>query len=162
MLVSQHAVLSTVAAVAAAPLVRHKANLGLFLAAAIGQDVDHYLWHAVKYCDPSLPHAYRFFRSQYGLPARHHELRGKRFLHGAIPLGAVSIAAVRERGLLPIALGMAFHGLLDAVNEYALMPLVYDRHRGRAVWRSDGKAKRGGEAGGSIPPPARSPVSARR
>jgi len=127
MLVSQHAALSALAALTAAPLVKNKANLGLFWAAAVGQDVDHYLWHALKFHNPSLRDAYSFFRSRYGKAWHERGLRKEdaRALHGPLPLAFAVALALADRRLAPIAAGMAFHGLLDALQERVITPATY-------------------------------------
>lgn len=125
MLVSHHAALSALAAIAAAPLVKRRWSLGVFWVVAVGQDVDHYLWYAARFRDPSLPAAYRFFRSRYGQPRREVGSDDARALHGPLPLALVAAASLLDRRLLPVAAGMAFHGLLDAINEWILMPARY-------------------------------------
>lgn len=119
MLVSHHAALSAAAALLLAPRVRRKRDLVLFWGAAVGQDVDHYLWFAARYRNPSLIDAYRFFRARYGQPWHKvsKEEGNPRPLHGPLPLALVVAASVVERRLWPIAAGMAFHGLLDGLRE---------------------------------------------
>jgi hypothetical protein len=121
LLVSHHAALSTLAAALAAPVVKDRTSLALFWAAAVGQDVDHYLWHAITFRNLSLKDAYHFFRSRYG------QRKGKqgidmRALHGIAPLAGALAATIVDRRLAPILLGMAFHGFLDGLHEYVLAP----------------------------------------
>lgn len=146
MLVKHHVLLSAAAALIAAPVVKRKSNLVLFVAAAVGQDVDHYLWYAVKFRNPSLRAAYRFFRSRYGTSPKKSGLENSRALHGVVPLTLAAAAATIERRLWPVVLGMAFHGVMDALNEYILMPNVYEDYDSsdvpgaRPAWPLDGKA----------------------
>lgn len=108
-------------AVAAAKRTRNRVALPLFLAAAVGLDIDHYLWHVATFHDLSLPNAYRYFRARFGRP-KGPEVGNARFFHGPrVLLLAVALAAV-DRRWVPVALGVAFHGLLDGVYEYVLTP----------------------------------------
>ncbi|MHB1131173.1 MAG: hypothetical protein ACYC4L_02175 [Chloroflexota bacterium] len=128
MLPKQHVVISSLAVVAAVPFMKDKSTLGLFWTAAVGQDVDHYLWHTLRFRTLSLRAAYRFFRGRYGRPwSESGESGNARALHGPVPLVAVFIASLRAPALRPVLTGMLFHGLLDALNEYILMPESGDR-----------------------------------
>lgn len=113
---------------AAAPLVRDKKTLAFFWAVAVGQDVDHYLWYVWRFRDPSLRRAYQYFRSRYpGTGRKKGQQSENRFLHGPLPLLTVGAASLKFRWLRPVAAAMAFHALLDVVNEYVLLPRVRAR-----------------------------------
>ncbi len=122
MLVSHHGALSAFAAWLAAPLVKDKSALALFWLTAVGQDVDHYLWHALKFRNPSLRDAYRYFRSRYGRrpPAKLHSQT--RLLHHPAVLALALLAASRQSRLVPVAAGLAFHDALDWLSWQALPP----------------------------------------
>lgn len=128
MLPSQHAAISALAALVAAPLVKDKKKLALFWATAVGQDVDHYLWYVVRYRNPSLHDAYRFFRQHYGRSWKELGEDGDpRSLHGPLPLAVAVGAALAEPRLRPLVAALAFHGLLDAINEFLLLPAARRR-----------------------------------
>jgi hypothetical protein len=134
LLPTEHALGSTVAALAAAPFVRDPKKLALFWAFAVGQDVDHYLWYVWRFHDPSLSRAYHYFRSRYPGPGREAgEKEENRAFHGPLPLLVVGAATLRFPWLRPVFAAMAFHALLDTVNEYVLLPRLRRRLRAQTA-----------------------------
>ncbi len=122
MLVSHHAALSAFGAWLAAPLVRDKADLALFWLTAVGVDVDHYLWYAAKFRNPSLRDAYRFFRSRYGRRQDAGLHAQTRLLHHPLVLALALALALRRRRLAAVAVALSFHNALDWLNWLALPP----------------------------------------
>ncbi len=111
MRVQEHLKLSSIAAVVALPWLKGDALIPL--AASIGIDIDHYLWHAVKYRTLSLRAAARYF-GQADPP----QLAQQRLLHHPLLLGALLVLAVhlRSRLLLLILSGLLFHVSLDVIH----------------------------------------------
>lgn len=111
MRVQEHLKLSAIAAVATLPWL--KQDVLIPLAASIGIDIDHYLWHAVKYRTLSLRAARRYF-GQADPP----QLARQRLLHHPLLLGALLALAVRLRSrlLLLILSGLLFHVSLDVIH----------------------------------------------
>jgi hypothetical protein len=111
MRLQEHLKLSSIAAAAALPWLK-KDVLIPFLA-SMGIDIDHYLWHAVKYRTLSLRAAGRYF-GQADPP----QLAQQRLLHHPLLLGALLVLAVRLRSrlLLLILSGLLFHVSLDTIH----------------------------------------------
>jgi hypothetical protein len=111
MRVQEHLKLSSIAAVVTLPWL--KQDVLIPLVASIGIDIDHYLWHAVKFRTLSLRAAVRYF-SQADPP----QLAQQRLLHHPLLLGALLMLAVRLRSrlLLLILSGLLFHVSLDVVH----------------------------------------------
>jgi len=111
MRVQEHLKLSAIAAVATLPWL--KQDVLIPLVASIGIDIDHYLWHAVKYRTLSLRAAGRYF-GQADPP----QLAQQRLLHHPLLQGALLVLAVRLRSrlLLLILCGLLFHVSLDVIH----------------------------------------------
>src|ERR1700740_544384 len=111
MRVQEHLKLSAIAAVATLPWLKKDALIPL--AASIGIDIDHYLWHVVKYRTLSLRAAGRYF-GQADPP----QLAQQRLLHHPLLLGALLLLALRLRSrlLLLILSGLLFHVSLDVIH----------------------------------------------
>jgi hypothetical protein len=129
MRVQEHLKLSSMAAVVALPWL--KGDVLIPLAASIGIDVDHYLWHAVKYRTLSLRAAGRYF-GQADPP----QLAQQRLLHQPLLLGGLLVLAVRLRSrlLLLILSGLLFHVSLDVIHGAQMKHLkasLYAQAQGR-------------------------------
>jgi hypothetical protein len=117
MLPSHHAAATAVAAV---PLLRRGKSplwVGLFAAAAVLIDADHYASYAWRIRDLSLPRAYRYHRRRHGRPFRLHRpavaVDPRRPLHAPLLLAGLTLLARRYPLLRPLVAGMLFHRLLD-------------------------------------------------
>jgi hypothetical protein len=84
-------------------------------------DADHYLWFCLRRHRLSPVAAISFFNEAH--PPQHSATRA---LHSPIVLLGVLALAVRRRGLLPVAAGMAMHVAMDAQHEARM-------HRARAA-----------------------------
>lgn len=107
----EHVKLSTAAAVVVLPWL--KKDVWIPLAASLLIDVDHYLWHVVRYRTLSLRKAVRYF-GQADPP----RLVEARLLHHPVVLGALLVLALstRSRLLGLILAGLLFHVSLDVVH----------------------------------------------
>jgi hypothetical protein len=88
-------------------------------------DVDHYAWFCVRQRRWSPVAAVRFFNEAH--PPQH---SATRLLHSPAASLAVLLLGVRHRRLLPVALGMSLHVLLDAHHDSRM-----DRARAAALER---------------------------
>jgi hypothetical protein len=124
MRVRDHIALSTAGAALLHP--RRRGALGLW-AGSVLVDIDHYLWFCLKErrCNPVA--AMRFFNEPH--PPQH---AATRILHSPAALLAVLIISGRRREVLPAALGMALHVVLDVRHEVRM-----NRARAMAIERDD-------------------------
>ena len=106
MRVRDHILISTAGAALAAPFIGRGA-VSLW-AGGVLIDADHYVWFCLRQHSLSLPAAVRFF-NEAG-PPRHPATRA---LHAPVALLVVFLLALRQRRLLPVALGMGLHVALD-------------------------------------------------
>jgi hypothetical protein len=104
--VRDHVVISTAGAVLAAPFIGPGA-LGLW-AGGVLIDADHYAWFCLRQRRLSLPAAVRYFSEAD--PPQHSATRA---LHAPASLVLVLMLGLRQRRLLPVALGMGLHVALD-------------------------------------------------
>ncbi|MCW3049279.1 MAG: hypothetical protein JWO74_3563 [Solirubrobacterales bacterium] len=125
MRVRDHIALSTAGAALVSPLLGRRA-LDLW-AAGVFVDADHYLWFCLRQRRWSPPAAIRFFNQAH---APQHP--ATRVLHSPAALLAVLVAGVRRRELLPVALGMGLHVVLDAHHDARM-----DEARAAALERDD-------------------------
>jgi hypothetical protein len=111
MRIQEHVKLSTAAAIAVMPWL--KQDVWIPLAASIGIDIDHYLWHAVTHRTLSLRAAMRYF-GQADPPQKPQA----KFLHQPIVLGTLLFIALRLRSrlLFLILAGLLFHVSLDVIH----------------------------------------------
>ena len=113
MRVRDHLALSAVGAALISPWAGRSA-LGL-LAGGVLIDADHYVWFCLRHRQLSPMAAVRFFSAAN--PPQHQATRA---LHSpAVLVAAFSASAWRPR-LLPVALGMALHVLLDSGYEVGM------------------------------------------
>lgn len=110
MRVRDHLALSAVGAALISPWAG-KSALGL-LASGVLIDADHYLWFCLRHRRLSLRGAVTFFSAAN--PPQH---RATRVLHTPAAVAAAFGASIRLPRLLPVALGMGLHVLLDARHE---------------------------------------------
>jgi hypothetical protein len=137
--VRDHALISTACAVLAGPFIGRGA-LGLW-AGGVLIDADHYAWFWLKEQRLSPLAAARFFNQAD--PPQHGATRA---LHAPAALLVVFLLGLRQRRLLPVALGMGLHVALDAHHLAHL-----DRARSAALAR-DGYSCQG--CGAATPPVA--------
>jgi len=104
--VRDHAAIATTAAVLLRPWAGHRV-LG-FWAGSVLIDADHYLWYCLRERRLDPVAATRYFNDAH--PQQHWATR---ILHTPPALAAVTVLALRNRRLLPIALGMGLHVALD-------------------------------------------------
>ncbi|HLX55587.1 MAG TPA: hypothetical protein VKR83_01040 [Ktedonobacteraceae bacterium] len=111
MRIQEHVKLSTAAAVAVLPWLRQ--DVWIPLAASIGIDIDHYLWHAVTQRTLSLRAAVRYFGQAD--PPRSPQAK---FLHQPVVLGTLLFIALRLRSRLLFLIlgGLLFHVSLDVIH----------------------------------------------
>jgi hypothetical protein len=121
--VRDHILISTAAAVLAAPFIGRGA-LSLW-AGGVLIDADHYAWFCLQERRLSLPAAVHFFNQA---DAPHHS--ATRALHAPAALLSVLLLGLRQRRLLPVALGMGLHVALDAHHRARM-----DRARSAALVR---------------------------
>jgi hypothetical protein len=108
--VRDHVVLSTASSVM---LGRRRGRRAIaFWAAAIGVDVDHYVWFCLRRRRLNPLAAARFFNQ----PEAPQHAR-TRLLHQPLALLAIALLAVRRRGAREVAMGMAMHIVLDLNHE---------------------------------------------
>ena len=107
MRVRDHVLISTAGAVLAAPFLGRGA-LGLW-AGGVLIDADHYVWFCLQQRQLNLMAAVRFFHQAD--PPQHSATRA---LHAPAALLFVFLLGLRQRQLLPVALGMGLHVALDA------------------------------------------------
>jgi hypothetical protein len=117
MLPTHHAAATAVAAV---PLLRRGKSplwVGLFAAAAVLIDADHYASYVLRIRDLSLTRAYRFHRRRGSHLYRLHRpavlVDLHRPLHAPGVLAALVLLSRRFPLLWPVVAGMLFHRLLD-------------------------------------------------
>ena len=110
MRVRDHVLISTAGAALAAPLIGRGA-LGVW-AGGVLIDADHYAWYCLRQRRLSLPAAVRFFNQAD--PPQHPATRA---LHAPRCPVHRSSAGLRQRRLLPVALGMGLHAALDAGHQ---------------------------------------------
>ena len=125
MRVRDHILISTAGAVLAAPFIGHGA-LSLW-AGSVFIDADHYVWFCLQERRFSPLAAARFF-NQADPPHN----SATRAFHAPAALLFVLLLGLRQRRLLPVALGMGFHVALDA-HHLAHM----DRARSAALARDE-------------------------
>jgi hypothetical protein len=113
MRVRDHIALSTTGAVLLHPWLRSGA-IGVW-AGSVLVDVDHYLWFCVGRRRLSPVAAMRFFNEAH--PPQH---AATRVLHSPVAPLAVLLLGARHRALLPVALGMTVHLLLDLRHEICM------------------------------------------
>ena len=123
MRVRDHVLISTAGAVLAAPFIGRRA-LSLW-AGGVLIDADHYAWFCLKQQRLSPVAAARFFNQAD--PPQHGATRA---LHAPVTLFFILVLGLRQRRLLPVALGMGLHVALDA---YHLAQM--DRARSAALAR---------------------------
>ena len=123
MRVRDHVLISTAGAALAAPFIGRRA-LSLW-AGGVLIDADHYAWFCLKQRRLSPLAAARFFNQAD--PPQHGATRA---LHAPVTLPFIFLLGLRQRRLLPVALGMGLHVALDA---YHLAQM--DRARSAALVR---------------------------
>jgi len=104
--VRDHILISTAGAALAAPFIGGGA-LGLW-AGGVLIDADHYAWFCLRQKRLSLPAAVRFFNE--ASPPQHSATHA---LHAPAAVLFVFALALRQRRLLPLAVGMGLHVALD-------------------------------------------------
>lgn len=109
MRVRDHVLISTAGAVLAAPFIGRRA-LGLW-AGGVLIDADHYAWFCLNQQRLSPLAAARFFNQAD--PPQHVATRA---LHAPAALLFILLLGLRQRRLLPVALGMSVHVALDAYH----------------------------------------------
>jgi hypothetical protein len=136
--VRDHVLISTAGAALTAPFLGRGA-LGLW-AGGVLIDADHYVWFCLRHrcLDPKA--AVRFFNQAD--PPQHPATRA---LHAPLALLFVALLGLRQRRLLPVALGMGLHVALDA-RHVAHM----DRARSVALARDGYSCQACGTAGTQI------------
>lgn len=107
MRVRDHVLVATAGAVLTAPFIGRGA-LGLW-AGSVLIDADHYVWFCLRQRRLGPMAAVRFFNQAD--PPQHSATRA---LHAPAVLLFVFLLGLRQRRLLPAALGMALHAVLDA------------------------------------------------
>jgi hypothetical protein len=110
MRVRDHIALSTAGAALLGPWVG-RGVLGLW-AGSVLIDADHYVWFCLRRRRLNPLAAVRFFNE-----ARPPQRSATRVLHSRAALIAAFLLGARRRGLLPVALGMCLHVVLDAHHE---------------------------------------------
>ena len=118
MRVQEHAMLSTVAACLALPLL--KKDIWIPFTASIFIDADHYLWHAVTQRSLNLREAVRYFEQ-----ADPRQTRFTRLFHHPLFLGLLLFLAVRLRSrfLALVLSGLLFHVGFDVIHMAQLQRL---------------------------------------
>lgn len=110
MRVQEHAIAAAAAGVIAGTLVSPSAG-ALVFGGALFIDVDHYLWHAIRFRSLSLRRAYDFYRTKQA--DNHYCLC---VLH-TVEAMALYIACLRTEGtMLWIAVGCLVHMVLDVAH----------------------------------------------
>lgn len=135
MRVRDHILISTAGAALTAPFLGRGA-LGLW-AGGVLIDTDHYVWFCLRHRCLSPTAAMRFFNQAD--PPQHPATRA---LHAPLALVLVVLLGLRQRRLLPVALGMGLHVALDA-RHVAQM----DRARSAALARDGYSCQACGIAG---------------
>jgi hypothetical protein len=108
--VRDHIVLSAAGAALLGPWADRGA-LG-FWAGGVLIDADHYVWFCLRQHRLNPVAAMRFFNAAH--PPHHSATRA---LHSPVAVLAVLLAGVRRRRVLPVALGMGLHVVLDAYHQ---------------------------------------------
>jgi hypothetical protein len=109
MRVRDHALISAAAAAAVAPFIGRGA-VGLW-AGGVLIDADHYVWFCLRHWRLNPVAALRFFNQAD--PPQH---QGTRLLHSPAALSFALLLGLRQRRLLPVALGMGLHAALDVLH----------------------------------------------
>jgi hypothetical protein len=109
MRVRDHVLISAAAAAAAAPFVGRGA-VGLW-AGGVLIDADHYVWFCLRHRRLNPVAALRYFNQAD--PSQH---QGTRLLHSPPALLLALLLGLRQRRLLPVALGMGLHVALDVLH----------------------------------------------
>ena len=109
MRVRDHVLISTAGAALAAPFIGRGA-LSLW-AGGVLIDADHYAWFCLRQRRLSFPAAVRFFNEAD--PPQHSATRA---LHAPAALLFVFLLALRQRRVLPVAVGMGLHVALDTLH----------------------------------------------
>lgn len=109
MRVRDHVLISTAGAALTAPFLGRGA-LGLW-AGGVLIDTDHYVWYCLRHRCLSPNAAVRFFNQAD--PPQHPATRA---LHTPLALLLVALLGLRQRRVLPVALGMGLHVALDALH----------------------------------------------
>jgi hypothetical protein len=107
--VRDHVLISTAGVVLAAPFIGRRA-LSLW-AGGVLIDADHYAWFCLKQRRLSPLAAARFFNQAD--PPQHGATRA---LHAPVSLLFIFLLGLRQRQLLPVALGMGLHVALDTYH----------------------------------------------
>jgi hypothetical protein len=107
--VRDHILISTAGAALAAPFIGRGA-VSLW-AGGVLIDADHYVWFCLQQRRLNLPAAMHFF-NEAG-PPQHSATRA---LHAPAALVFLSMLALRQRRLLPVAVGMGLHVALDTYH----------------------------------------------
>jgi hypothetical protein len=106
MRVRDHVLISAAAAAAAAPFIGR--GVVALWAGGVLIDADHYVWFCLRQRCVNPVAALRFFNEAN--PPQH---PGTRLLHSPVALVFVLLLGLRQRRLLPVALGMGLHAALD-------------------------------------------------
>jgi 5-methylcytosine-specific restriction endonuclease McrA len=138
MRVRDHVLVSTAAAALASPWLGRRVLAPW--AASILIDVDHYAWFVVRKRRFNPMAAVRFF----GRPSPHPH-RGARLLHSPVVLFGAAAMGLRWRALLPVALGMSLHAVLDLRHESRVRLATAD-----ALRREDFTCQRCGARGAHV------------
>lgn len=125
MRVRDHVLVATASAALTAPLAARGA-VGLW-AGGVLIDADHYVWFCLRHRSLNPAAAVRFFNQAD--PARH---QATRLLHAPAAVLCVLLLGLRQRWLLPAALGMALHAGLDTRHAAHM-----DRARSAALSRDN-------------------------
>jgi hypothetical protein len=137
--VRDHVLISAAGALLAAPFVGRDALS--FWAGGVLIDADHYVWFCLRQRRLSPAAAVDFFNEAD--PPQH---PGTRALHSPAAVLGLLLLGLRQRRLLPVALGMALHVALDT-HHVAQM----DRARTAALARDECSCQ---ECGTAVPPVA--------
>jgi hypothetical protein len=133
--VRDHVLISAAGAALTAPFLGRGA-LGLW-AGGVLIDTDHYVWFCLRHRCLSPTAAVRFFNQAD--PPQHPATRA---LHAPLALVLVVLLGLRQRRLLPVALGMGMHVALDARHVTQM-----DRARSAALARDGYSCQACGTAG---------------